>query len=92
MDDNGQAVRCVVTGRVQGVWYRVTAAREAERLALRGWARNLADGRVEVVAAGAPEALARFSGWLWEGPSGARVEGVEVQEWSGPVAAGFQIL
>lgn len=87
-----QAVCCVVSGRVQGVWYRVTTARQAEMLSLRGSARNLADGGVEVVAAGAPRAIAELCAWLWTGPSGARVTGVNIQEWSDPVAPGFQIL
>ncbi|MCZ0952570.1 MAG: acylphosphatase [Gammaproteobacteria bacterium] len=87
-----QAVRCIVSGRVQGVWYRVTTARQAEQLSLRGSARNLADGAVEVIAAGDPEAIARLSAWLWDGPSGARVTGVEVQECNDPVAPGFRIL
>ena len=87
-----QAVRCFVSGRVQGVWYRVTTARHAEQLSLRGSARNLADGTVEVIAAGEPEAIAQLCAWLWDGPSGARVTGVEVQEWNDPVAPGFRIL
>ena len=91
-DESEQTVRCLVTGRVQGVWYRASAARRAERLALRGWAKNLVDGRVEVVVAGAAEAVARLCGWLWDGPSGASVTGVEVQECDAPVAPGFRIL
>ena len=86
-----QSVRCVVSGRVQGVWYRATMARHAEGLSLRGSARNLPDGTVEVIAAGAPEAIAELCGSLWGGPSGARVTGVEVQEWNDPVAPGFRI-
>lgn len=90
MDEH--AVRCIVSGRVQGVWYRVTTARQAEQWSLRGSARNLADGAVEVIAAGDPEAIARLCAWLWEGPSAARVTGVEVQEWSDPVEPGFRTL
>ena len=87
-----QAVRCIVSGRVQGVWYRVTTARQAEQWSLRGSARNLPDGAVEVIAVGDPEAVSRLCAWLWKGPSGARVTGVEVQEWNDPVAQGFEIL
>ena len=87
-----QAVRCIVSGRVQGVWYRVTTARQAEQLTLRGSARNLADGTVEVIAAGDPEAVAQLCAWLWDGPSGARVTGVEIQEINDPVPPGFRIL
>ncbi len=87
-----QAARCIVSGRVQGVWYRVTTARQAEQWSLRGSARNLSDGTVEVIAAGDAEAISRLCAWLWEGPSGARVTGVEVQEWSDPVEPGFRIF
>jgi acylphosphatase len=86
-----QAVRYVVAGRVQGVYYRASAAREAAALGLRGWARNLPDGRVEVVAGGDAPALESFAAWLWKGPPAARVDSVAVQEWSEPVPEGFAI-
>lgn len=89
MSADEQAVRCLVKGRVQGVWYRASAAKQAQRLELRGWARNLPDGQVEVVVAGSPEAVAEICGWLWEGPAGARVTGVAVAEWTQDVPAGF---
>jgi acylphosphatase len=54
--------------------------------------RNLADGRVEVVAAGAPHAVAALASWLWQGPRAARVDAVRVEEWREPVAAGFAIV
>ena len=92
MNRSEQAVCCVVSGRVQGVWYRVTTARQAELLSLRGWVRNRVDGNVEVVAAGAPGAIAELCAWLWTGPSGAKVSGVNVQEWTDPVEPGFLIL
>ena len=60
-----QAIRCIVAGRVQGVYYRAAAAAQAERLQVNGWVKNLADGRVEVVAAGAPADVAALAGWLW---------------------------
>ncbi|HSG65414.1 MAG TPA: acylphosphatase, partial [Gammaproteobacteria bacterium] len=44
-----RAVRCLVAGRVQGVWFRAATRQEAQRRGLAGWARNLPDGRVEVV-------------------------------------------
>ena len=92
MSADEQAVRCLVHGRVQGVWYRATAAERAEQLQLRGWAKNLADGRVEVVVAGPPDAVAEMCRWLWSGPSGARVAGVTLLEWAEPVGPGFQTL
>jgi acylphosphatase len=71
------AYRYLVTGRVQGVGYRYFVLREAEALGIAGFARNLSDGRVEVLAEGAGEALARFEARLREGPSFATVTGVE---------------
>jgi len=85
-------VRCLVSGRVQGVWYRSTTAREARRLNLRGWAKNLTDGRVEVVAVGPQRAVQELCGWLWEGPEGAQVSGVTVEEWIGTVGSEFKTL
>ena len=69
--------RWVVSGRVQGVGYRWFALREGERLGLAGWVRNLADGRVEAVAAGRAEVLDQFEAALREGPRWAHVESVE---------------
>jgi acylphosphatase len=80
-----------VSGRVQGVYYRAATADQARRLALRGWVKNLPDGRVEVVAAGPADALTELTGWLWEGPPAARVDGVQVEQWPGAVPAGFEV-
>lgn len=68
--------RYLVSGRVQGVAFRAHARAEAVRLGLSGYARNLDDGRVEVVARGAPAALDAFEQSLGEGPPLARVESV----------------
>jgi acylphosphatase len=76
---------------VQGVWYRATTSREAERLGLDGWAKNLNDGRVEVVAAGPDSAVAQLCSWLWSGPPEAQVDSVTVEEWDEPVTAGFSV-
>jgi len=84
-----QAIRCVVAGRVQGVYYRAATAEEAQRLQLDGWAKNLPDGRVEVVVAGRPTAVATLAGWLWQGPPAARVEAVQLEEWADDVPRGF---
>lgn len=73
-------VRCYVSGRVQGVWYRGSAQRVAEELELTGYARNLPDGRVEVLACGPTDALDQLRAWLHEGPPAARVEAVECAE------------
>jgi acylphosphatase len=72
--------RFVVSGRVQGVGFRWFVRSLARELGLTGWVRNLADGRVEAEASGAPEALEAFERRLREGPRGAAVAAVEVQE------------
>jgi acylphosphatase len=87
-----QAIRCVVAGRVQGVYYRAATAEQAGRSGLDGWARNLRDGSVEVVVAGAPTAVAALTRWLWTGPPAARVDAVHVEEWTGEVPAGFSVV
>jgi acylphosphatase len=69
--------RSFVSGRVQGVFYRATCVRKAQSLGIRGFARNLADGRVEVLACGEPAAVDSFIAWLWEGSAASRVTAVE---------------
>jgi acylphosphatase len=59
--------RSFVSGRVQGVFYRATCARKAQELGITGFARNLPDGRVEVLACGAAPVVEAFVQWLWEG-------------------------
>jgi len=68
--------RCLVSGRVQGVFFRASTRDRAEALGLSGHARNLPDGRVEVLACGSPAALDELEAWLWDGPSQARVDSV----------------
>jgi acylphosphatase len=83
------ALRFLVCGRVQGVWFRGATQREAGRLGLAGIARNLADGRVEVIASGEPAALRSLAGWLAEGPPLAGVDSVHEEPWHEPVEPGF---
>ena len=66
-----------VHGRVQGVWFRDSTRREAERLGIAGYAINLSDGNVEVLAHGSADALAVLAAWLHEGPPMARVMRVD---------------
>jgi acylphosphatase len=67
-------LRCLVSGRVQGVFFRATTRQQALGLGLTGYVRNLADGRVEVFACGEPEAVGRLGAWLRQGPELARVD------------------
>lgn len=70
--------RYVVTGRVQGVFYRASTEACARDLGLTGWVRNCADGSVELLACGEDAALQQMADWLWEGPPYAKVDSVEI--------------
>lgn len=72
--------KCFVSGRVQGVYYRATAAQRARQLGITGHARNLPDGRVEVFACGPSSEVTAFVEWLWTGSSASKVTAVEVSE------------
>ena len=72
--------KCRVSGRVQGVYYRGAAAARARELGIVGYAKNLPDGRVELLACGEPDAVSVFLEWLWVGSSASRVTGVEVED------------
>ncbi|HHF7345717.1 TPA: acylphosphatase [Legionella feeleii] len=67
------AMHCYVSGKVQGVWFRASTKSEADRLGLKGWVRNLSDGRVEVFACGNENQLELFYAWLQQGPRFADV-------------------
>ncbi len=69
--------RCRITGRVQGVYFRGSAQREARRLGLTGHAVNLPDGSVEVLVCGPVQAVEGLTEWLWSGPPHAAVQDVE---------------
>jgi acylphosphatase len=71
-------VRAVVAGRVQGVWFRESCRREAERLGVSGWVHNLGDGRVEIEAEGSRSAVDALVAWAHEGPRLALVDSVTV--------------
>ncbi len=75
-----RAITAVVSGRVQGVFFRASARRVAQALGVSGWVRNRPDGTVEAFAQGDPESLDEFVAWLWEGPPDAHVADVEVAD------------
>ena len=70
--------RVVVRGRVQGVWFRESARRRAERLGVNGWVRNRPDGAVEAELEGAREDVEVLVSWFGHGPPGAEVESMEL--------------
>jgi len=75
-----KSIHAIVHGRVQGVWFRDHTLREARRLGLVGWVRNLIDGTVEVVALGEPERVDALVAWLHKGSPLAEVERVDWRE------------
>lgn len=88
----GSSYRFVVTGQVQGVFFRQCTVEQARALALAGWVRNREDGAVEGIASGAPEALDKLRLWLAHGPETARVDQVDWLEGAAePVGGGFVI-
>ena len=72
--------RCLVKGRVQGVFYRASTQEQAFKYKVTGYARNLSDGSVEVLACGQPQSVDALCEWLWQGPQHARVDNVECSE------------
>lgn len=66
-------IRCYISGRVQGVWFRDSTKEQAKQLNISGWAKNLPDGRVEIVASGERANLDELYEWLQDGPKLANV-------------------
>lgn len=73
----------IISGRVQGVWFRASTREVAQKLGVNGWVRNIPGGRVEAVFEGDPEAVSKAIEWCHQGPPGARVEKVDVS-WEEP--------
>lgn len=85
--------RFIVGGKVQGVWFRAATREQALRLDISGYAKNMPDGRVEVLASGTGEALAALEQWLWRGPPLAKVDNVSRQDLpSAAIMSGFETL
>jgi acylphosphatase len=89
--DERVRVRVVVTGLVQGVWFRESCRREARALGVSGFVRNRADGAVEGEFEGPPAAVARLVAWCREGPSRARVDEVQVTDVAPIGQRGFRV-
>lgn len=90
MSDTMKTLHLVMHGRVQGVWYRDSMRREAERLGVSGWVRNRSDGAVEAMVQGAAAAVDELVRWAHRGPPLAEVAHVEVGPGSGSYA-GFEV-
>lgn len=75
-----KALRLKIYGRVQGVWFRATTKDQAQRLGASGWVRNNADGAVEAFIQGSNKAVEELLEWCRQGPPGAYVERVDVED------------
>ena len=84
-------VRVLVDGRVQGVGFRCSAAREALRLGIQGWARNLRDGRVEAVYEAPRDAVEEMLAWTRRGPASARVDEMTIHDEEPKEERGFSV-
>ncbi len=73
-----QRVHAYIYGRVQGVYYRYSAARRAKELGLKGWVRNRPDGSVEALLEGEEEVVRRMLEWCKQGPPGASVDTIDL--------------
>ena len=85
------SIHCYISGRVQGVFYRGTTQKQAQKLGLTGWVRNLPDRRVELVACGSEDKVQALKEWLHRGPTLAKVTAVEVEEVPVESFAGFDV-
>ena len=83
--------RVLVSGDVQGVFFRDTCRQEAQAAGVAGWARNLPDGRVEVCLEGAEDAVEKMIKWCHDGTRWSRVESVEVSDEEPRGNSGFSI-
>ncbi|KUM24214.1 acylphosphatase [Mesorhizobium loti] len=92
MQGGQRVVRARISGMVQGVSYRVWVRGEAIRLGVTGWVRNESDGSVTALIAGADAAVDAMTDRLWQGPRGALVSAVEVEETADDAPADFRIV
>ena len=75
-----KSINCYISGRVQGVCFRMFTSQQAKLLGLTGWVRNLDDGRVEVVASGEVSLIEELRQWLTHGPEMAKVINLECHD------------
>ena len=94
MNDNSECVciRCIIVGEVQGVFFRVSTRNQAQQFGITGYAKNLPDDCVEVIACGQQDAVDKLKNWLHKGPSAARVTKVQCESISRQHFSDFRIL
>lgn len=84
--------KATVTGKVQGVFYRKSTQQYAQARNLRGYAKNLSDGSVEVLACGDEGAVDELLAWLWTGPEASEVVSVAVTDIKMQIPQGFEVM
>ncbi len=84
--------QCVVSGQVQGVFFRASTQAEAERLGVKGWVRNEPDGTVRLLVCGEPVAVDQLSVWLHTGPRYAQVTCVSCADQPFEAWADFRVV
>ncbi len=89
--DERQRTRVLISGEVQGVFFRDSTRQQAKRLNLSGWVTNLPDGRVEAVFEGPPDAIHEAVEWCREGPEHAHVEDISTEHEASEDLAGFEV-
>lgn len=77
---NKYCIKAIISGKVQGVFFRNTTVKKAHELQLTGWVRNTRDGKVELIACGEHDHLMQLTDWLWEGSQAAEVANVRWEE------------
>jgi acylphosphatase len=83
--------RCIISGNVQGVFYRHSTVKQAAALGLKGWVRNLENGDVECLVCGDEQAIEKLCAWLWQGPPSATVTNVLIKEFPWEEHSAFEI-
>ncbi len=91
VENNLRRTRVLVSGRVQGVFFRDSTREKAQALGLSGWVRNLPDGRVEAVFEGDGERVEEMISWCAEGPPDARVQDVSTEDEAPENLTGFKV-
>ena len=87
-----QTVNLLIKGKVQGVYYRIAAKDEADKLGITGWVKYISGGRVEIMASGSEDAINEFIEWCKKGPEKAAVENVIVTPLSSEQFEGFTMI
>ena len=87
-----KTVHLIISGKVQGVFFRATAKKKADQLLLNGWVKNIPGNKVEIVVSGESEAIKKFITWSQSGPPNALVKKVVVNEIVPQVFTSFRII